>query len=539
MLERVRAALPACALAAAAVVISLPSTASSASAATAPRAAAAYVSVASVLTVVDQDGESHLVDFTRPGPSGLWYQISMGDVVMSPDGHSVYVSYVDPKAQSAGANILRYDVASGAVSDVLPDRLTASGSAPRLALTPDGRTGFLSSGNDVYRIELGTGSVSDHWSLGSAVNTLALSPDGETAYVTSGNRLLKLDSGSGTVTDALPLGRPAGAIKVTADGRTAYVIGNTDDTPGVVLFKVDLSTFTVTDQVTVAGVAQAGHITAHGLALSPDQSQLYVVGLHYGLGVYIATAVQTADLVASPGFAIGSGLEGSTVHDDVAFSADGSAVYTYRLTRGAGTMVKIDVASQTASVIPSDFNGGGFTAVTTPADQAPVARIRATAHCAGTATAFDASPSTVPQGKIVRYAWAFGDGTTKVTARPTTTHVYAAAGSYTATVTETDSAGTSTTVVFDGQSVLLNGGPQARTRRTVSVKACPVPGGSGPTGSPGSQASSVVPADGADGADDGTLPLTGATTMPALLAAGALMGAGGALLRIGRRRVRG
>jgi LPXTG-motif cell wall-anchored protein len=536
MLERVRAALPACALAAAAVFIGLPSTASSASAATAPRVAAAYVSVNSVLTVVDQDGGSHLVDFTRPGPSGLWYQISMGDVVVSPDGRSVYVSYIDPKAQSAGADILRYDVATGGISDVLPDRLAASGSAPRLAVTPDGRTGFLSTGNDVYRVVLGTGSVSDHWSLGSAVNTLALAPNGDTAYVTSGNQLLKLDAGSGSVTDALPLGRPAGAIKVTADGRTAYVIGNTDDTGGVLLFKVDLSTFTVTDQVMLTGNAQAGHITAHGLALSPDQSLLYVVGLNFRLGLYIAQAVRAADLVASPGFTIGSGMAGSTAFDDVAFSPDGSAVYTYSLTRGAGTMVKIDVASQTATVIPSDFNGGGFTAVTTPADQAPVARLRATAHCAGTATAFDASTSTVAQGKIVRYAWNFGDGTTKVTAQPMTTHVYADAGSYAATVTETDAAGTSTTVVFDGQNVLLNGGPQARTRRTVTVRACAVPAGSDATGSPGSQAGSSLPA---DGVDDATLPLTGANTMPALLAAGALMGAGGALLRIGRRRVRG
>src|SRR5205807_564663 len=67
------------------------------------------------------------------------------------------------------------------------------------------------------------------------------------------------------------------------------------------------------------------------------------------------------------------------------------------------------------------------------------------------------------------YAWNFGDGSSAATSAPTTSHIYAAAGSYTTTLTETDSAGTSTTQVFTGQTMSRDGGPSAQTTRPVSV----------------------------------------------------------------------
>ena len=84
-------------------------------------------------------------------------------------------------------------------------------------------------------------------------------------------------------------------------------------------------------------------------------------------------------------------------------------------------------------------------------------------------TAFDASESPVKYGKITKYAWNFGDGSTLTTKTPTTTHKYANAGIYIATVTETDSAGTSTKIVFTGQTVSRNGGPSARASKTFTI----------------------------------------------------------------------
>ena len=102
-------------------------------------------------------------------------------------------------------------------------------------------------------------------------------------------------------------------------------------------------------------------------------------------------------------------------------------------------------------------------------DQAPVAALSVTPAAAGQPTSFNASASTAPSSPIATYAWSFGDETTASTSLPTTTHVYAEPGTYTATLTETDGAGTSTTQVFTGQTLSRNGGSGAQASRTVAV----------------------------------------------------------------------
>lgn len=99
--------------------------------------------------------------------------------------------------------------------------------------------------------------------------------------------------------------------------------------------------------------------------------------------------------------------------------------------------------------------GGTFTDTFTIArvgNLAPTAV--ASASCAGLACTFDSAGSADPDGSIVSYAWAFGDGTTGTGA--SVGHTYAAAGDYTATLTVTD-----------------NLGATASTTRTVSVTAAP------------------------------------------------------------------
>ncbi len=76
-------------------------------------------------------------------------------------------------------------------------------------------------------------------------------------------------------------------------------------------------------------------------------------------------------------------------------------------------------------------------------DQAPVANLSPASGTSGSPVVLNASSSNVAYGSIVNYAWRFGDGVTATTSGPTVSHVYGAAGSYTARVTETDSAGTS------------------------------------------------------------------------------------------------
>jgi PKD repeat protein len=143
-------------------------------------------------------------------------------------------------------------------------------------------------------------------------------------------------------------------------------------------------------------------------------------------------------------------------------------VGNFALSGALSTIMPIDLATRTPG--PTISVGSNPDALAITPDQAPVAKIAVTPRVAGQPTSFDASASTVRFGTITSYAWSFGDGSpTLTTTTPTVTHVYAAPGSYTATVTETDSAGTSTTKVFTGQTMSRRGDPSAIATAGVQI----------------------------------------------------------------------
>ncbi|HYN76444.1 MAG TPA: PKD domain-containing protein, partial [Lamprocystis sp. (in: g-proteobacteria)] len=75
-----------------------------------------------------------------------------------------------------------------------------------------------------------------------------------------------------------------------------------------------------------------------------------------------------------------------------------------------------------------------------PVNAAPTAKSNGPySGTAGTAISFSSAGSTDLDGSIVAYAWTFGDGATATTANPT--HAYAAAGTYTVSLTVTDNLG--------------------------------------------------------------------------------------------------
>jgi hypothetical protein len=92
---------------------------------------------------------------------------------------------------------------------------------------------------------------------------------------------------------------------------------------------------------------------------------------------------------------------------------------------------------------------------------------------------FDASQSSSPVGAIASYQWEFGDGQGATTTSPAIQHAYARPGVYTARLTVTNTAGTSTGQVFTGQTVSNQGGPQATTTQVITVPP-PRPGSPSP-----------------------------------------------------------
>jgi PKD repeat protein len=72
-------------------------------------------------------------------------------------------------------------------------------------------------------------------------------------------------------------------------------------------------------------------------------------------------------------------------------------------------------------------------------DLAPTAAFTATPN--GLTATFDGSGSSDPDGTVTSYAWDFGDGQTATTTTPQTSHAYATASTYTATLVVTDNLG--------------------------------------------------------------------------------------------------
>jgi LPXTG-motif cell wall-anchored protein len=155
---------------------------------------------------------------------------------------------------------------------------------------------------------------------------------------------------------------------------------------------------------------------------------------------------------------------------------------------------------------PGGDNGGdtGGNPGGNPANQAPLAAITATST--GTTFAFSAAGSTDSDGRITGHRWDFGDGSAPAEGADVT-HQYAAAGTYTVTLTVTDDDGATTTA----------------TRQVV----VPATDQGGPT-------------DPAEPTEYGTpLPDTGADVLGLAAIGGLVLAGGGAGLVVSRRRKAG
>ncbi len=129
-----------------------------------------------------------------------------------------------------------------------------------------------------------------------------------------------------------------------------------------------------------------------------------------------------------------SGLTYSWAYGDGSTDTGVSPTHTYS-TAGSHTvtLTVTDPLSQTAT---------SSQPVSTSLGVPPTAAF--TSSCTLLACSFDGTSSTAPSGGVASYAWNYGDGQTDSGA--TVSHTYAAAGSYTVTLTVTDALGqTSTT----------------------------------------------------------------------------------------------
>ena len=391
-------------------------------------------------------------------------------IAITPDGKTVYVP-------NSGANtVTPINTATNTGGTPI-----AVGSGPfAVAITPDGKTAYVvnSSANTVTPINTATKTGGTPITVGSKPIGIAITPDGATAYVANlgANTVTPITVATNTAGTPITVGSAPFGIAITPDGASAYVANAGANT----ISPITVATNTAGTPITVGN----GPI---GIAITPDGVSAYVANLgdvpftgNTTLGSTSVSGISSTARLTQGMTVTGTGIpEGTTI---AAPPGSNSITLSQAATKTAtgvelaawepSTVTPVSLATQTAGTAISVATSFDAEPAITP-DQAPVASFTVSAAAAGSATSFDASASTVAYGTITSYAWDFGDGNTATTSTPTTTHTYATAGTYAATLTETDSAGTSTTQVFTGQTMSRNGGPSAQTIRTVPVTSAP------------------------------------------------------------------
>jgi YVTN family beta-propeller protein len=332
--------------------------------------------------------------------------------------------------------------------------ITVPGRSYGVAVAPDGTTAYVTlwDTNKVVPIDIASGTVGAAIAVGNRPWSIGITPNGTKAYVTNGgsNTVSVIDLVTKTVTATVSVAGDPNAIRITPNGGTAYVadLANNTVTP------IDTATDTALPQIpTVNGAPEIGML--------PDGTAAYAMLTSVQKVQAIDTATNTAGAAISAPAAEPWGT---------ASFPDGSRSY---VTYQSGAMSTLDLGTGTfGAPFATGLNMVGI--AITP-DQAPQAQFTVTLAAAGAATSFDASKSTVQFGTIANYSWNFGDGVTVATTTPVVSHVYARAGAYTVTLTETSSAGTSTRRVFTGQTLSRNGSEAAVATQTLTVSGVPVP----------------------------------------------------------------
>ena len=404
-----------------------------------------------------------------------------------------------PALAAPKAYVLNYEADNVAVLDTGTNQLVNPaipvGDGPySIAITPDGKTAYEANGNDesIFVIDLKTGQVvGAPIDLGADLFVIAISPDGKTAYVTTSNEeVVVLDLQTNQVVGSIPIpGENVSlwGVAFTPDGKTAYVLNEVEDValtidtqsrqivgtpiptgedPINVVFTPDgkkayvvnyeSNDVSVIDTATRQNVATIPvGVEPWGIAITPDGKKAYAT--NEGDGTVTAIDTQTNQVIGSP-IPVGESPFESAI------TPDGKTLYVPNYQ--SESISVIDTQTNTVKTTIEDL-GGPWQIVVAP-DQSPVPAFSATQPVAGGPVAFNGLASSDPDGSIASFDWTFGDGTSAMNGAATPSHQYAAAGTYTASLSVTDNEGCSAAFVFTGRTAYCNGSSTASQTVTVA-----------------------------------------------------------------------
>jgi PKD repeat protein len=369
----------------------------------------------------------------------ILFPFNTKEPTISPDSKDVYVP-------SSSTNDMQFlDRMTGTINPV-------TGITQRVffpVIAPNGMDGYVAnlnnaSGGGVFTVDFVTNNITGQIPF-NAPRGLAINPNGLTAYATTSTEIVTIPNdfpstplGSIAVTDGTD-------ITISPDGLKAYVAQPNLNS----ITPIDLTTNTPLPPILTTDSPQKIDITPDGKTL--------VYTMNGGFIVFLDLATNTTRTFG------GAGLK------DLAITPDSKTAYTIEF--NSDTVIYFDIATGASSTIA--ILGANNLAITP--DQSPVARFKVTPAFATTPTSFDASESASPVGTIANYHWNFGDGTTLDSANPVVTHTYATAGSFSATLTVTNTSGTSTFQIYTGKIMNNNGSLLATVSGAFAIATAPAP----------------------------------------------------------------
>ena len=404
-----------------------------------------------------------------------------------------------------------------------------------IAITPDAKTALVANyGSDTISVvDIATGETSSvDLPIGTLPENIAITPDGKKAVVVGGSnpyyyyRALVLNLATTPIsieTEPFPLLFGA-SLAITTDGKWA-LIGGVDQLEGSISI-LDLTTtpasfktnfisgffeggiavtpdgsraIAVTQELNTATMidltAQPSPYQIHTVAVGPSPIDVAITSdgeralvLFTGQRDVPAAGISVLNLTTAPMSVqtLNVFLPEDFIPSAIAITPDGTkAVITRSRSPAAGLFGIPATPPSSSDVLFYDLTTDPISLMSTPIftieaatdvaitpDQAPTARFTCTKH--GRKATFDASDSTSPVGSIRQYHWKFGDHHKKTTTAPVVKHKYEegfCGKSVGVKLTVTNTAGTSTKVLFTGRTVSNNGGPSAVCKHHVKFSS--------------------------------------------------------------------
>jgi YVTN family beta-propeller protein len=388
-------------------------------------------------------------------------QIEVGDgpasVAITPDGRFAYTANVFGESVSVIDTTTR-EVVGGPIE---------VGRGPfGLAISPDGDLSFVTDrgSDEVSAIDAATGEVVAEIPVGqtvpSAPTGVAVTPDGKFAYVTIANEnaveVIDIET-MAVVGGPIAVGTGPQGIEFSPDGATAYVVDAGSDEVSAI--------DTATREVTPIELSGEG---PRGIVVAPDGTKAYVVEpASHSVAVIDTETDQEIEAI-----------EVGDEPQEIAVSASGRVLFVTVAGDSPGERTaeveRINLETGARIGSPTELPGEFAAGIAIAPDQSPTAAFTAPRNViAGAAATFSGIASTDPDGSIVAWEWAFGDGATA--SGRSAVHTYRAAGSYEAKLSVVDDQGCGEEMVFTGRTAYCSGATPAAHRVAVTAPPATLP----------------------------------------------------------------